>query len=182
MKTKRGRVFLTSEFSDLGEDTATRKALSRLVQEGVLERVAQGVYVYPETDPDFGVLHPSAEEVVEHIVRRDRIRIIPTEAAALSYVGLSTQVPVNLVYLTDGGSRKLKIGKQIVKFKATTPKRVAFKSRVTMLVVQALRDIGKGRVTDKHLRHVKALLQNEDAKIVRHDLQLAPAWIARLLK
>ncbi|MBO9614693.1 MAG: type IV toxin-antitoxin system AbiEi family antitoxin domain-containing protein [Dyadobacter sp.] len=182
VKTKRGRVFLTSEFADLGGDTATRKALSRLVQEGVLERLAQGIYLYPKTDPDFGVLYPSAETIVKHIARRDHVRIIPTGPAALNLVGLSTQVAMNLVYLTDGAPRKLKIGMQTVVFKATTAKRVAFKGYLTMLVVQALRERGQDRVTERDLKRVKELLQREDERVIRHDLKLAPTWIAKLLK
>ncbi len=182
VKTRRGKLFFSTEFSEFGDDEAARKALSRLQKNGVLERLAQGIYLYPKKDPAFGVLYPSTEEIAGHIARRDRARIIPSGAAALYVVGLSTQVPMNVVYLTDGAPRKLKVGKQTITFKATTARKLAFKGHWSMLVIQALQELGKARVDDRILQHLKSILNKENAKVVQHDLQLAPTWIARLLK
>ena len=102
-----GDLFLPADFSDLGSSEAVRISLFRLEKEGVIYRVAQGIYVLPKESSFLGKLIPSAEEVAEAIAKRDRIRTLPTGSYALNALGLSTQVPMNIVLLTDGSPREI---------------------------------------------------------------------------
>ena len=108
-------------FISKGNSEAVRKALQRLVKYGELVRVATGIYVRPEIDPVIGPVTPNIETIAKAIARRDKARIIPTGVYALNRLGLSTQVPMNLVYLTDGAARKIKVGKRTITFKKATP-------------------------------------------------------------
>ena len=113
----KGELFLPSDFSELGSSEAVRLSLFRLEKEGVITRVAQGIYVRPRESSLIGKLTPTAEEVAEAIAKRDKIRTTPTGSYALNALGLSTQVPMNIVLLTDGSPREIKVGKRKIKFK-----------------------------------------------------------------
>ena len=180
-KSKRGNLFFPSDFTSIGNTDAIKTSLSRLVKDKVLERLAYGIYLYPKRDPLFGSLYPSTEEIAQHIAKRDHARIIPTGPAALHKLRLSTQVPMNVTYLTDGAPRKIKIGKQSITFKPTTAKKLAAKGEISTLVIQALQELGKENVNDQVLKHIKPILEKEDSKNIQHDAQLAPAWIAKIL-
>ena len=113
----KGELLLPVDFSELGSSEAVRLSLFRLEKEGVITRVAQGIYVRPKVSSLIGKLLPSAEEVAEAIAKRDHIRTLPTGSYALNALGLSTQVPMNIVLLTDGSPREIKVGKRRIKFK-----------------------------------------------------------------
>ena len=105
-----------------------------------------------------------------------------TGAYALHALGLSTQVPLKLVFLTDGAPRIIKVGKRTIKLKRTTPKNLKAKGKISSLVIQALREIGKDKATEVELRKINTLLQKEDPKLLQHDIALAPVWIREIMK
>ena len=111
----KGILIIPKDYVNYGSSVAIRKALDRLEKKQVIIRVAHGIYVRPKISKLIGVLLPSAEEVAEAIAKRDRIRTLPTGSYALNALGLSTQVPMNIVLLTDGSPRELKIGKRNLK-------------------------------------------------------------------
>jgi hypothetical protein len=124
---------------------------------------------------------PSAEEVAEAITKRDRIRTVPTGNYALNALGLSTQVPMNIVFLTDGSPRIIKIGKRTIKFKKTTPKNLLAKGKISRLVIQALKEIGNGKVTAEEENKIMDLLKKEDLKDLKHDIALARVWVQKIM-
>jgi len=96
-------------------------------------------------------------------------------------LGLSTQVPMKIVYLTDGTPRTIKLGKRTIRFKKTTPKNLTAKSRICELVIQALRIIGRNNVTQDQLNRINRVLANESQDTLIHDSRLAPAWIGKIM-
>lgn len=119
--------------------------------------------------------------MAQAISKRDKARILPTGVYALNQLGLSTQIPLNLVYLTDGSPRKINIGKRTIQFKKTTPKNLALKGGISKLVVQALKEIGKGNTTEIQLDTINSLLSMENINDVKHDIALAPQWIGEIM-
>jgi hypothetical protein len=181
-RAKPGTLFFPDQFKELAENAAIRKAIQRLTDNGKIVRLSQGMYVIPKESQLFGLVLPGAEEVARAIAKRDRARIIPTGVQALNLLGLSTQVPMKIVYLTDGAARIVKVGKQTIKFKKTTPKNLAAKGPVSSLIIQALKAIGNGKATESELDKIKQLLKREKRENIIHDIRLAPAWIADILK
>lgn len=176
-----GKIFFPENFQDFGSEEAVRQALHRIEKNGVLIRLAQGIYLYPKKDDILGVLYPSLDEVARAIAKRDRARIIPTGVQALNKLGLSSQIPMKAVYLTDGAAREIQVGKSTIKFKRTTPKNLAVKGEISGLVIQALREIGKDQMTSSQRDQIYELLQKEDPATLRHDATLAPAWIRKIM-
>ena len=180
-RAKNDLLFSVDMFAKFGNAKAVSKALERLTKEEKLYRVATGFYALPKTHGDFGVILPSIDEIALAIAKRDKARVIPTGSYALYKLGLTTQVPMNVVYYTDTSARFVKIGKRTIKFKKASSRNLAFKGEISMLAVQALRSLGKGNATDEEITHIKTILQNENPTHLRHDLLLAPVWIRELL-
>jgi DNA-binding GntR family transcriptional regulator len=177
----RGYLILPGDLIEFGSSDAVRKALDRLQDKEIIQRIAHGIYVRPKISKILGPITPSAEEVAEAIIKRVRIRTVPTGSYALNALGLSTQVPMNIVYLTDGSSREIFVGKRKIKFKKTTPKMLMAKGRISKLVIQALKEIGIGNATEEEELKIIALLKKEDIKLLKHDISLAPVWIQKLM-
>jgi len=181
-RSKRGVVYFPENFSEYGSAGAIRIALHRLVANNEIKRVAQGIYVRPKISPLVGEVLPSTEEVAKEIAKRDRARIIPTGSYALNALGLSTQVPLKLVLLTDGAPRTVKVGKRTILFKKTTPRNLAVKGKISALVIQALKAIGNGRVSKEEEKVIIKQLHSENEKLLKHDIKLAPEWIANIMR
>lgn len=175
---RRGKIFFPANFSKLGSPAAVRQALRRTVEKGHLVRLAKGIYLYPKKHELLGVLYPSLEEIAVAIAKRDKARIIPTGQYALNKLGLSTQVPVNIVFLTDGSPRTVKVANGTIKFKAASPKLLSAKSDTMILVIQAIRTLGKENITYDIIEHLGKILSNVPTEVVFRDMQLAPAWVA----
>ena len=180
-RRQKGKIYFTNDFATLGTSESIRKSLSNLVKKDILIRLTQGIYLYPKIDKDLGVLYPSVDDVCRAIAKRDKARIEPTGIFALHSLGLSTQIPVNVVYLTDGIPRKIKYGNRTIKFKKTAPKNLAMKGKVSSLVITALKQIGKENVSQEVELQLTKVLKKESVENVRHDAKLAPEWISKLI-
>jgi len=181
-KAKRGALFFADSFVNFGSAKSVNKALERLVKSGEIDRVATGIYVRPKINQTVGKIFPTIEEIAQAIARRDKAKIVPTGSYALNQLGLSTQVPMNIVYLTDGAARIVKIGKMTIKFKKTTPRNVSAVGEISRLVIQALRTLGKNNSTDEEILHIQNLLKMEKSTRLEYDIRLAPAWIREIMK
>lgn len=181
-KAKRGSLFFIEDFLNLGTSKAVSKALERLVERKELSRVSRGIYSRLRIDPVLGAISPTTEEIAEAVRRRDKARIIPTGILALNALGLSTQVPMNLVYLTDGAARTIQIGKRKIVFKKTSPRNLAAIGSISSLAIQALREIGKDNVTEDEINSILRQLEKEDPYRLQHDIKLAPEWIRIIMR
>ena len=179
---KRGKIFFPTNFIKIGSSTAIRQSLKRLEEKGILIRISKGVYLYPKRHKSLGVLFPTIEEIAIAIAKRDKARIIPTGVQALNKLGLSTQVPMNVVYLTDGTPRVIKLKNGTIKFKKAPPKILTIKSETNLLIIQALKEIGKDNVDKDVIRKVKSIIKSVDKNLLNHDIKLAPSWIAEVIK
>ncbi len=180
-KARGGTLFFVDSFTAIGNAKAVNKALERLVKSGELYRVAAGMYVRPVRDKIIGIVFPGVDEIARAIAKRDKARIMPTGSYAMYKLGLTTQVPLNVVFHSDTSARKIKIGKQTITFKKTSAKNLSAIGSISKLVIQALRDIGKDKVTEEELQKIRELLKTEKAYHLQHDLKIAPEWIRKLI-
>jgi hypothetical protein len=181
-KARGGALFFTEDFSAFGSSTAVRKALMQLAQKGELQRVATGIYCRPRKSGLFGTVTPGVEEIAAAIARRDRARIVPSGEQALHLLGLTTQIPLRPVYLTDGPSRKVRTGQWVITFKRAAPRYLAAWGRISGPAIQALRAIGKDKVTDAQQERIIELLRKEKRTHLEHDIRLAPEWARVIMR
>ena len=180
-----GQVFFPSDLAKIGTKSSyVLKVLERATKAGTIVRLAQGVYYYPKADDKYGlgVIYPSYEEVAERIAERDKVNIVPTGAYALNKLGLSTQVPMNFVFMTDGRSKTIKLGSgHAIKFIHTPQKNLAYKNRLLQMLVFALKDLGKENITEAEESRISQLLQNIPLEQLKDDLGLMPAWVKDII-
>lgn len=181
-RSRRGEVYFLDKFLAVGDAKTVSKALERLVRSGELHRVAAGMYVRPIKDDVLGVLLPGIESIALAIARRDRARVVPTGSFALYRLGLTTQVPMNIVYYTDGSARRVTVGNQTITFKKSSARNVSAIGEISKLVIQALRTIGKDNVTEEEVGIIRERLRNEKPYHLQHDIKLAPEWIRKLMR
>ena len=174
--------FFADNFASFGNAKTVNKALERLVKSGEIDRVATGIYVRPKISKTVGKIFPTIEEIAQAIAKRDKAKIVPTGAYALNRLGLSTQIPMKIVYLTDGSARNIKVGNYTISFIRTSPKNVAAIGKISRLAIQALKSIGKENVTQKEIEHIQTVLMKEKLSYLEHDLRIAPAWIKEIIR
>jgi Family of unknown function (DUF6088) len=177
-----GGSFTPSDFLDLGSRRAVDLTLHRLVRRKILRRLARGLYEYPRRHPELGILSPDIQKVAKALAGKNRIRLQPAGAYAANLLGLSEQVPARVVFLTDGRSRIVKIGRQEIQFRRTTPRNMAAAGRLSGLLMQALRHLGKEHITPARVEHLKRTLPTKERKKLLRDLPLAPAWMHSLFR
>lgn len=182
IRKRRGNVLFASDFKSLGSGDAVRQVLSRLCRENFIIRLSNGIYLYPKISKYVGIVYPSIEEIAKAIAKKEKARLIPTGVFALNKLGLSTQVPMKVVFLTDGAPRVIKVGKRAtIRFKKIVAKYLSFKGSISTLVIFALKEIGKGNVTEPELKKIGEALAFETTENIVHDAVLAPEWIAEIL-
>ncbi len=177
-RAKPGAIFLPSDFKDLGTSTAIRKTLSRLVAQKVLVRMGQGIYAIPIHDKVFGDVLPSMEEIAVTLAKKDHVKIMPTGQYALNKIGLSTQVPMKMVYLTNGTKKNISLGKSSIVFQPTTTKKLAMIGTITSLLFLGLEELDLDNLSESDKNKIIILLKKEDEKKLKHDLKLAPSRIS----
>ncbi|HPO16872.1 MAG TPA: DUF6088 family protein [Candidatus Hydrogenedentes bacterium] len=177
-----GWVFTPDAFLDLGSRRAVDMALARQLQRGNIRRLSRGLYDRPKHHPQLGVLAPSVEAIAEAVKGRDAVRLQPSGAYAANLLGLSDQIPMKVVFLTDGPSRHIKIDNREILFKRTTPRNMATAGRISGTVIQALRWLGKRHVDDAILSLLQQRLTAEEKQILRSDIRYAPAWIGQVIR
>ena len=178
----RGSVHTPSEFLDLGSRRSVDLTLHRLVQRKIIRRLSRGLYEYPREHPELGTLSPDIQKVAKALAGKDRIRLQPAGAYATNLLGLSEQVPAKVVFLTDGPSRMVKFGRQTIQLRRTTPRNMAAAGRLSGLLMQALRHLGKEHITPERIAQLKRTLPAKERQQLLKDLPLAPAWMHPLFR
>ena len=183
-KGGRGVAFSAARFAHYGNADALRKAIARLCDKKTVIRLARGIYYYPKIERKLGlgIIYPTFDEIAAAIATRDRAKIAPIGTYAVNKLGLSTQIPMNAVFMTTGKVRAVVVenGRKIV-FKRVSQKNFVFESSFAQLVCIALKEIGKDNLTQQQTDTLKQII-NEQPRISEMDLKIMPEWIKKLIK
>jgi hypothetical protein len=178
---KPGAIFFPGDLLEFGSPEAIHTTFSRLVGTKQLIRLAKGIYLKPKMDPELGPLKPSLEDLARTVAERDKVVIRPTGAYALNRLGLSTQVPTRVVFLTSGNPKNIKVGNSTLVFQKTTPKQLAVEQENIFLVIQALIALEDQAEEQKVIRQLTNVLMQEDLADIRKAAKLSPQRVARIL-
>lgn len=182
-KCGRGSVFFVSDFVSYGNRNAVNKALERLTEKGLMIRVARGIYCYPKIEKVYGlgVVPPSLEDIAKAMAKRDGAKIVPTGLFAQYQLGLTQQVPMNVVYLTDGASRTIDLGEgKNIKFKRASPRYFAIRSQLALLLTMALKDWKVENLREEQIALIRAKM-NENPRLQTADLKLMPSKVREFI-
>lgn len=176
-------VFSPFDFLDLGGRVAIDQALSRNSRAGLIRKIARGLYDRPRIDDDLGAIPPSADAVAAALARRDHIRIQPSGAHAANLLGLSTQVPVRAVFVTDGRSRTIALGKRKVVLRHVPARTMATAGRMSGTVMHALLWLGRRAANDDAVvETLRRRIAVADRRQLLKDLRYAPTWVAGVMR
>lgn len=172
----RGSIFTPSDFLTVGARSSVDQALSRLVKGGQLRRLARGLYDFPKLHPKLGALSPAPDDVAQALARETGSQMQIAGARAANVLGLSTQVPAQSTYLTNGPSRRVVLGKRVVDLRHASPKHLIAPGSPAGTVVQALRHVGPVRAADVAQIAAQQLSANDKKTLASTAFQ-APAWM-----
>jgi hypothetical protein len=174
----RGWAFSQADFNDLGTRTTVDSCLHRLMNETTIRRVIRGIYDYPRySDLLQQTVAPDIDQAAQALARKFAWRIQPDGATAQNLLGLSTQVPARVVYLSDGPNRSYAVGKTRLDFEHTALKEAVFKLPESRLVVQALKAYGERRITPKLIAQIRGKFDAALRKKILHDTKTATGWV-----
>ena len=178
-----GKAFSAKDFLDIASRTMIDVTLASLAQSGKIRRVRRGLYDMPKINPALGgELSPDIDEAAQAIARRQRWKIVPEGAWAANLLGLSTQVPSKITYLTDGPNNEVLIGRRSIHFKHARPKAMAGLEGKFALVVQALRYLGKEGVGAREIETLRRTLSPAEKRRLVKDTRFGVDWIYEVAK
>jgi len=178
-----GEVFSAKDFLDIASRTTIDVTLAELAQDGTVRRIRRGLYDKPRVNPALGgELSPDIDEAARAIARRQKWKIVPEGAWAANLLGLTTQVPARIVYLTDGPNNEVPIGRRSISFKHARPKALAGLEGKIALVVQALRYLGKENVGSREVETLRAALTASEKRKLVKDTRFSVDWIYEMAK
>ena len=172
-----GAVFTAADFFDLGSRASVDQTLSRLTDQGVIRRLARGIYDYPKTSPRLGRLSPDPDAVAAAIARKDGCVVQVSPARAANMLGLTTQVPAKAVYLTNGPSRTKQIGPQTIIMRNAAARNLVGAGKPTGAVFQALRYLGKDGVDASVIARLSRTIDADTRRALVKDALQAPGWM-----
>lgn len=176
-------VFIISDFSDLADEATVRKALSRLEEDGKIRRIMRGVYENPKFNDFLGeYVKPHPDKIAKALARNYGWTIVPCGDTALNMLGLSTQVPAVWLYVSDGNYREYTCGNFVIQFKRTANKEISKISFKTALVIQAIKALGKDKITDDVIEKIRSLTTDEEKEQMFVEAKYATAWIYDVIK
>ena len=156
--------------------------LAELTQEGLLVKLAQGIYAKPRRSR-FGFVLPSVDKIAQAIAARDNAEVLPSGITALNVLGLSSQVPMKHSYLTTGSERTIKLENQEIRLKRGVPKNFCYKTKLIALLVQALKALKQQNVGQEEIQTIRSLLSKEpDKTTLAKDVDMMPIWMKRIVK
>jgi hypothetical protein len=178
---KRGWVFTPKDFLDLGTRSNIDFVLHKLVSKKTIRRIDRGIYDFPVKHSKLGLLSPSIDNILRAITVQTGEVIQPSGANSANWLGLSTQVPTQHVYLTSGKSRKKKVGKQIVYLHHTSIAPIKHKPDKASLVLQALLYLGKQHIDNQVVKSCTKQLSSQEKNKLKHMAAQVPSWLTPII-
>jgi len=178
-----GAIFILSDFSDLTDYPNIKVSISRLIESGLIRRIIRGVYDYPEYN-DFlkEFITPNPHLVALAIARNFSWTIVPDGDTALNQLGLSTQVPAEWTYVSDGPYKEYSINKTIIHFKHTANRDISKIAYKSALLAQAIKAIGKKNIDSATIMKMRKLMSDDEKVNILTEGKYMTTWVFDVIK
>lgn len=178
LSAENGTVFATSDFKSFGSSDAVRQALSRLAKEGTCRRAVPGIYYRPVFSSLLKKeMPPVSYDVARALARNYSWKIVPSPIHAQNDLGISTQVPAQVIYTSTGPSRKYLVGRIPIEFRQSRSKFMTHMSYKSALVTNALQDLKLFGIDDNKLFTISRRLSSDEKEVLREEICFAPVWL-----
>lgn len=182
MSENQGKIFSINDFYDLGTKNTIKSILYRLNEENEIARLLDGLYTKPKYSKILNEYsYPDASAVAEKIADKFSWTIAPTGDTALNYTGLSTQVPNEYVYISDGAYREYLYRDKKIIFKHTTNRNITSYSKELSILIQAIKALGKDNISEEDIKKLAVFAKEIQEDLIKDTLKL-PFWIQEVLE
>jgi len=176
-------AFTSSDFSDIDNYKMISKTLETLDDKGIIKRARRGIYYIPKYNELLGIEEaPSINEIAKAIARQYNLIIIPSGNYALNMIGLSTQVPIKYIYITNGPYNEYEVGNNTIYFKHSTSREINNLPYKILICIQALKTIGKNNIDENVIKKIKSFLDDSDINNLKTKNYKITSWIHDILK
>ncbi|EOA07242.1 Hypothetical protein MYEA_3820 [Mycoplasma yeatsii 13926] len=178
-----GKVFTSDDFLDIASSETVRRTLNKLVKEQKIRRVMNGFYYsprYSELIKEYEQVR--IEELAKAVARKHNWDIAPFGLACLNILGLSTQVPVKTIYVSSGKTKIYKVGKIPLEFRKVSNKEISNMSLKTRIVIQAIKELGKGKIEKYHIDRIRWRLTEIEKQNLLVEARHTTKWIYEYIK
>lgn len=178
-----GDIFFTTDFKDIATLATIRKCLGRQVEAGAIRRVMDGIYEKPKYSKVLGEYIPTdPEKVANALAKKYHWTISPCGDVALNKLGLSTQVPVVWSYVSDGPYREFTWDNIILSFKHKTNREISLMSHVSIMVIEAVKTLGKDNCDENAIAILRSRLSREEKDVLLKDATDTASWIFDIVR
>ena len=178
-----GDIFFTTDFKDVATLATIRKCLGRQVEAGAIRRVMDGIYEKPKYSKVLGEYIPTdPEKVANALAKKYHWTISPCGDVALNKLGLSTQVPVVWSYVSDGPYREFTWNNIILSFKHKTNREISLMSHVSIMVIEAIKTLGKDNCDENAIAILRSRLSREEKAVLLKDATDTASWIFDIVR
>ncbi len=184
---ERGRFVFTDDFASLESQGSVRIGLCQLVKDGVLHRIARGIYYYAGITGDINVktsfVMPSEETIAYAVAERERIRIIPYGDQAAKKLGITGMSISMLKYLTDGAPRVINLakGRKIYFNHTSEVKMFDFCNETMQMISSAIRALGADMIGEREKQILQEAIRKVPDKEFEKDITIPPAWVQAIM-
>ena len=182
MSENQGKIFSINDFYNIGTKNTIKSVLYRLNEENKIKRLMDGLYIKPKYSNILKEYsYPDASEVAQKLADKFSWTIAPAGDTALNYTGLSTQVPNEYIYISDGAYREYLYRNKKIIFKHTTNRNITSYSKELAILIQAVKALGKGNISKEHIKKLEVFAKNIEEDLKEDTLKL-PFWIQEVLE
>ena len=181
MSENQGKIFSINDFYNIGTKNTIKSGLYRLNEENKIKRLMDGLYIKPKYSNILKEYsYPDASEVAQKLADKFSWTIAPAGDTALNYTGLSTQVPNEYIYISDGAYREYLYRNKKIIFKHTTNRNITSYSKELAILIQAVKALGKDNISEEHIKKLEVFAKNIEEDLKEDTLKL-PFWIQEVL-
>ena len=182
MSENQGKIFSINDFYNIGTKNTIKSVLYRLNEENKIKRLMDGLYIKPKYSNILKEYsYPDASEVAQKLADKFSWTIAPAGDTALNYTGLSTQVPNEYIYISDGAYREYLYRNKKIIFKHTTNRNITSYSKELAILIQAVKALGKDNISEEHIKKLEVFAKNIEEDLKEDTLKL-PFWIQEVLE
>ena len=181
MSENQGKIFSINDFYNIGTKNTIKSVLYRLNEENKIKRLMDGLYIKPKYSNILKEYsYPDASEVAQKLADKFSWTIAPTGDTALNCTGLSTQVPNEYIYISNGAYREYLYRNKKIIFKHTTNRNITSYSKELAILIQAVKALGKDNISEEHIKKLEVFARNIEEDLKEDTLKL-PFWIQEVL-
>ncbi|AJM71511.1 DUF6088 family protein [Mycoplasma yeatsii] len=177
------KVFTSDDFLDIASSETVRRTLNRLAKDQKIRRIINGFYFTPkyvELIKEYGTFN--VYELIDAIARKYNWDIAPFGLACLNILSLSTQVPAKVIFVSNGRNKTFNADGMTIEFRKVSSREISNMSLKTRIVIQAIKELGKGKIKKYHIDRIRWRLAEEEKQNLLVEARHTTKWIYEHIK